>query len=64
MVDSGLKDTTAAKYERYVQDDFAPFRLGTVKLADPRRAHINAFAAELIAVSGMEHVRIFLQRCA
>jgi integrase len=46
---SGLKPTTAATYARYVRRDIVPSRLGEMLLTDIRRAHVNAWVAELNA---------------
>jgi integrase len=46
---SGLKPTTAAGYRRYVEADIVPSRLGDMRVTDVRRAHVNAFVAELTA---------------
>jgi hypothetical protein len=60
---NGLKDTTAANYVRYIRDDIIPSKLGQMKLTDIRRAHINAFVAELIAARrGAVTVRRILAR--
>jgi integrase len=62
-VGSGLKDTTAANYARYIRDDITPSKLGELKLTDIRRHHINAFAAELTAAGrGAVTVRRILAR--
>jgi integrase len=45
----GLKPTTLANYHRYVEQDVAPSRLGAILLTDIRRAHVNAWLAELTA---------------
>jgi integrase len=45
----GLKATTLSGYTRYVEADIIPSKLGTMKLTDIRRGHINQFVAELIA---------------
>jgi integrase len=44
---SGLKPTTAATYQRYIQQDIVPSRLGEMRLTDIRRSHVNAWVAEL-----------------
>ena len=53
----GLKATTAASYRRYVIYDIVPSRLGEMKLTDIRRAHVNAWVAELKAERGAVTVR-------
>lgn len=53
----GLKPTTAASYRRYITQDIAPSRLGEMKLTDIRRAHVNAWIAELKAERGAVTVR-------
>jgi Arm DNA-binding domain/Phage integrase, N-terminal SAM-like domain len=60
---SGLKETTAANYRRYIERDIVPSGLGAMKLTDIRRHHINAFAADLIkAGRGAVTVRRILAR--
>jgi integrase len=54
---TGLKATTAATYQRYVEQDIAPSRLGEMKLTDIRRSHVNAWVAELAATRGAVTVR-------
>jgi site-specific recombinase XerD len=44
---SGLKPTTAATYQRYVEQDIVPSRLGRMKLTHIRRADVNAWLADL-----------------
>jgi integrase len=44
---SGLKPTTAATYQRYVEQDIVPSRLGEMRLTDIRRSHVNAWVADL-----------------
>lgn len=48
MTGSGLKETTAANYRRYIERNIVPSGLGAMKVTDIRRHHINAFAADLI----------------
>jgi Arm DNA-binding domain/Phage integrase family/Phage integrase, N-terminal SAM-like domain len=43
----GLKPTTAATYQRYVEKDIVPSRLGGMKLTDIRRADVNGWVADL-----------------
>ncbi len=43
----GLKPTTAANYQRYVEQDITPSRLGEMRLTDIRRSHVNTWVAEL-----------------
>ena len=38
-----LAATTVRNYKRYIEDDIIPSRLGTMKLSDIRRSHIQAF---------------------
>jgi integrase len=60
----GLKPTTAANYQRYVEQDIFPSRLGKMLLTDIRRhPHINQFVADLTAAGrGAVTVRRILAR--
>jgi integrase len=60
----GLKPTTAANYQRYVEQDIIPSKLGKMLLTDIRRhPHINAFVADLTAAGrGAVTVRRILAR--
>jgi integrase len=59
---NGLRDTTAAPYERYINEIAASW-LGQMKLGDIRRHHINQFAADLTADGrGATTVRRILTR--
>jgi Phage integrase, N-terminal SAM-like domain len=42
MTGSGLKETTAANYRRYIERNIVPSGLGAMKVTDIRRHHINA----------------------
>jgi integrase len=52
MTGNGLKDTTVAPYARYVRQDIVPSKLGAMLLTDIKRAHVNAWVAELAATRG------------
>jgi integrase len=53
----GLKATTLANYERYVLQDICPSLLGQMRLTDVKRAHVNAWVADLAAARGATTVR-------
>lgn len=44
----GLQPSTYSNYKRYVHRDLVPSGLGSMKLGDIRRYHINAFIQQLI----------------
>jgi integrase len=52
-----LKPTTLATYERYARQDICPSALGQMRLTDIRRAHVNAWVAQLAATRGAVTVR-------
>jgi integrase len=59
----GLAPTTAANYERYINNDIVPSKLGEMKLTDIRRLHVNQFAGDLTqAGRGATTVRRILTR--
>jgi integrase len=54
---SGLKPTTMANYQRYVKQDIVPSRLGSMKLTEVRRMHVNEWIADLSKTRGATTVR-------
>jgi integrase len=46
---SGLRDTTAKNYERYIRQDIVPSVLGQMKLGDIKRSHVVQFDDDLAA---------------
>jgi site-specific recombinase XerD len=52
-----LKPTTLANYERYAEQDIGPSKLGAMLLTDIRRAHVNAWVADLAESRGAVTVR-------
>jgi hypothetical protein len=49
LTGSGLKPTSLATYDRYIRQDIVPSKLGGMRLTDIRRAHVNAWIADLTA---------------
>jgi integrase len=47
-----LKPATLARYMQYVEQDIVPSKLGAMLLTSVRRAHVNAWVAELAATRG------------
>lgn len=47
--DKALRPTSLENYRRYIAQDIAPSRLGSMKLEDVRRHHVVAFVDELTA---------------